>query len=116
LGTPNNLDAVASANKQQIQRADSLSFMSPSIPNVGQELLVIGASFNKQWQGKVTPPIEGTTGVFVLKPESISAKPNPNSTLESTRLTMEQQLKGVGFRALDAIKRAATIKDYREKF
>jgi len=116
LGTPNNLDAVASANKQQIQRADSLSFMSPFIPNVGQELLVIGASFNKQWQGKVTPPIEGTTGVFVLKPESISAKPNPNATLESTRLTMEQQLKGVGFRALDAIKRAATIKDYREKF
>jgi len=116
LGTPNSLEAVASANKQQIQRADSLSFMSPFIPNVGQELKVIGASFNKQWQGKVTPPIEGTTGVFVLKPESISAKANPNASLDNTRTTMEQQLRSTGFRSLESIKKAATIKDYREKF
>jgi peptidyl-prolyl cis-trans isomerase D len=106
LGSSNNLEAIASSNKQQVLRADSVSFPSPFIPNVGQEMKVIGASFNKQMQGKVMTPIEGATGIFIMKPESISAKPNPNGSLENTRTMMEQQLRSVGFRSLEAIKKA----------
>jgi len=116
IGTPNSLETVASSNKVEVRRADSVSFSSPFIPNVGQELKVIGASFNKQGQGKSSAPIEGTGGVYVLKVEQVYAKPNPNANIENSRNTMEQQLRRQGFQSLESIKKAATIKDYREKF
>ena len=116
IGTPSNLESVATAHKVQVLRADSVSFASPFIPNVGQELKVIGASFNKQLQGKTSSPIEGNSGVFVIKPESISAKPNPNASIDATRTNLEQQLRRSAFQSIEAIKKAATIKDYREKF
>ena len=116
IGTPSTLETVASSNKVQVLRADSVSYSSPFIPNVGQELKVIGASFNKQWQGKLSLPIEGNSGVFVIKPETIAARPNPNANLESTRASVEQQLRRAGFQAMESLKKAATIKDYREKF
>jgi peptidyl-prolyl cis-trans isomerase D len=116
IGTPNSLETVASSNKVEVRRADSVSFSSPFIPNVGQELKVIGASFNKQGQGKSSAPIEGTGGVYVLKVEQVYAKPNPNANIENSRNTMEQQLRRLGFQSLESIKKAATIKDYREKF
>jgi peptidyl-prolyl cis-trans isomerase D len=116
IGKPASLEAVASSNNVQISRADSLNFSSPFIPNVGQELKVIGASFSKQGAGKVLSPIEGSTGVFVVKPESIAAKPNPGGSVDAVRSNLEMQLKSFAERSLESIKKAATIKDYREKF
>jgi peptidyl-prolyl cis-trans isomerase D len=79
-------------------------------------LKVIGASFSKQGAGKVLSPIEGSTGVFVVKPESIAAKPNPGGSVDAVRSNLEMQLKSFAERSLESIKKAATIKDYREKF
>ena len=116
IGNPTSLDAVASAHKVQVLRADSVGFASPFIPNVGQELKLIGASFNKQWLGKVAGPIEGNSGVFVLKPESVYAKPNPNASPDALRMMLEQRLRQGGAQSIEALRKAATIKDYREKF
>ncbi len=117
LGNPASLEAAASSSGQAIQRADSLSFAAAFIPNVGQEAKVIGAAFNKGWQGKVTPPIGGNGAVFVLRPESIFAKANPNADIEQLRNNfLMQQRSSISYRAMDALKRSATIKDDRAKF
>jgi len=117
LGKPATLEAAASSANQQVQRADSLSFAQAFIPNAGQEAKVIGAAFNKAWQGKVTPPIGGNGGVFVLRTESIFAKANPNADVEQQRnMMMLQQRSAVSYRAIEVMKRAATIKDNRGKF
>jgi peptidyl-prolyl cis-trans isomerase D len=117
LGKPATLEAAASAANQMIQRSDSLSFASPVIPNVGQEAKVIGAAFNKSWQGKVTPPIGGNGGVFVLRTETIFARANPNADVEQQRnMMMMQQRSSISYRAIEAMKKAATIKDNRGKF
>lgn len=117
LGGAKTLEAAASATGTQVQKADSISFASPVIPNVGQEAKVIGATFNKQWLTKVTPPIAGNGGVFIIKPENLSAKPNISGNLEQQRLGMQMQMKSMsGFRSLEALKKSADIKDNRSKF
>ncbi len=117
IGTVNTLEATASAMATHVQNADSISFSSPVIPNVGQEAKVIGATFNKEWKGKVTPPIAGNGGVFIIKSGNISAKPNVNGNIEQQRISMLMQMKSMsGYRSLDALKKAADVKDNRAKF
>ncbi len=116
IGNASTLEAVAAATKQVVQKADSVEFGQAMIPNVGREFEVVGAAFNKQWQGKITPPIEGTQGVFVVKPEGISAKPNPASNIEQQRIMLGDQLKSMAPRAIESLKKSATVKDYRGEF
>ena len=116
LGKPATLEAAAGAGGQTIQRADSVSFGAGFIPNVGQELKVIGAAFHKAWQGKVTPPIGGSGGVFVLRTDNVFARPNPNADIEQQRnMFLMQQRSTISYRAIEAMKKAATIKDNRGK-
>jgi peptidyl-prolyl cis-trans isomerase D len=53
-------------------------FSTPFIPNVGQEPKVIGAAFNKVLLNKLSPPVTGNGGVFVMKVENQSAITNPS--------------------------------------
>jgi peptidyl-prolyl cis-trans isomerase D len=117
LGKPATLEAAAGTGGQTIQRADSVSFAGAFIPNVGQEAKVIGAAFNKAWQGKVAPPIGGNGGVFVLRTENVFARPNPNADIEQQRnMFLMQQRSSISYRAIEAMKKAATIKDNRGNF
>jgi peptidyl-prolyl cis-trans isomerase D len=118
IGSANTLDAVSKATGQPVLKADSISFASPFIPNVGQEPKVIGSSFNKQLQGKqASEAIAGNGGVFVIKVENIIAKPNPGADPEELRKNQEQQEERlVTYRAMDALKKTAKIKDNRAKF
>ncbi len=117
IGTVSTLDAVAKATNQQVLKADSVLFAAAFIPNVGQELKVIGASFNKQLVGKpASEPIAGNGGVFVIKVENVSAKSNPVD-IEQLRKNEEQQQRSViTYRALESLKKTAKIKDNRAKF
>lgn len=116
IGNANTLQAAATATGVQVQRADTISFASPVIPNVGQEAKVVGASFNKQWRGKTTPAIAGNGGVFMIKPENISAKPTANADIEQQRTAMLAQMKSMsGYRSLEALKKSADVKDNRAK-
>jgi peptidyl-prolyl cis-trans isomerase D len=117
IGNANTLEAIAQANKQNIMRADSIQFNSSFIPNVGNELKVLGASFNKDYQAKVSPAIKGEMGVFVIKVENIFALPNPGFDVKQQQAAMQQQLSGMaGYRTLEIMKKAADIKDNRVKF
>jgi peptidyl-prolyl cis-trans isomerase D len=97
------------------QRVDSLSFASPFVPGVGAEPKVVGAAFNKSLIGKSTKAIEGTSGVFAVKPESIGATAimQDVATLQSTLL---QAVQSNIYRGFEAIKKSATIKDNRSTF
>jgi peptidyl-prolyl cis-trans isomerase D len=118
LGTPATLEAAASTGGQNVQRADSLLFSSPMIPNAGQEPKVIGFAFNKQLAGKpASAPIPGNGGVFVIKVENVAAVPNPNADLQQQRFMQEQQQKSrITYTLVDALRKLATVKDDRGKF
>lgn len=111
-----SLDAMAQAIGQPVQRADSLSF-GGFIPGVGNEPKVLGAAFNKDLQGKVSGPIAGANGVYAIKVENIGAKPAMGADVESQRQAAMANLKGqISYRAMDALRQAADVKDYRNKF
>jgi peptidyl-prolyl cis-trans isomerase D len=117
IGSASTLEAVAQATGQQVLRADSLAFNSTFIPNVGNELKVLGASFNKEYQTKISAPIKGEIGVFVIKVDNIYAVPNPSFDAKAQQANMQQQMGAMtGYRAIEILKKAATIKDNRIKF
>jgi peptidyl-prolyl cis-trans isomerase D len=112
----NSLEAYAQSAGTSIQRADSLSFQSFSLPGVGTEPKVIGAAFNKNIQAKVSEPIAGVTGVFAVKGEGISAKPS-FGVIDDQRKSIENNMRSqIGYRAMDALRKAATVKDLRSTF
>jgi len=114
IGTTTSLEALATANASQVSTIDTLRFADPFIPNLGPEVKVIGAAFNKAIQNKISPVIEGQSGVFVIKPGAIGALPNLATDLESQRKAMQAQLKQFGLgQTFEALKKAAEIEHTR---
>jgi len=113
----NNLEQIAQAAGVTVMHADSVSFAQPFIPNIGNEPKIVGVAFNKSIQGKVSEPIAGSTGVFVIQGGNISALPNTNMNVEDLRRQLENQQKQMGgYRSMEALKKAADIKDNRFDF
>lgn len=111
------LDEISRSAATSVQTADSISFQAFVIPNLGNEPKIIGAAFNKQIQNKVSDPIAGNSGVFVIRGEGISATSSLESNPTTLRQTLETQLKSqIGYTSLNALHDAASIKDYRFKF
>ncbi|HYF32435.1 MAG TPA: SurA N-terminal domain-containing protein [Chitinophagaceae bacterium] len=117
IGKPANLQAVSAATGQPVQRADSISFGAAFIPSVGQELKVIGAAFNRAWLNKVSEPIAGNGGVYVIQTESIFARPNPGADIEQQRtLAADNIRRRLAELVFIALRDAADITDNRRKF
>ena len=117
IGKPASLEAVTASTGQPVNRADSLRFGMPNIPNGAQEPKVIGAAFNKALAGKLSEPITGNMGVYVIKADVASAVPNPGADVERQRQFMQMNLRRqVSQRALFSLRRGADIKDYRGNF
>jgi peptidyl-prolyl cis-trans isomerase D len=77
---------------------------------------IVGASFNKAYQNKVSPIIEGTTGVFVMKVNGIQSKPAETAEAlqqrVSSRSTALRNQTGSWF---EGLRKQADIKDERSK-
>ena len=113
----NTLEAIAQTAGASVQRADSVGFAQPFIPNVGNEPKITGAAFNKSLQQKVSEPIAGNTGVVVVRGERISAVAQPGNNAEQIKMQLENQYKQMGgYRSMEALKKAANIKDNRFDF
>ena len=117
IGTPATLEAVASATNQQVSKTDSLSFARPFFMNAGQEGKVGGYVFNPATKGKISTPVAGNGGVYVLRTENVYAKQNEAGNTEQQRLAMTQNQKSAAGRGVveASLKKAATIKDNRSK-
>ncbi len=113
----NTLDAIAKSAGVAVQKADSVSFQAFIIPNIGNEVKIIGSSFNKQIQNKVSAPVAGATGVFVLRGEAISATSSLSANAAMLRQTLEAQMKSqIGNTSMNALRQSASVKDYRSTF
>jgi peptidyl-prolyl cis-trans isomerase D len=118
LNNPTTLEAAAAVYTKPIlvAGADSLlTFTAAMVNGIGQEPKVIGASFNKAYQTKVSPPIAGETGVFVIKVNGIGMKAaDPASNTLDSRLVQQRQ--AAMYQSFESLKKMANIKDKRSKF
>lgn len=113
--TPTLETAVAAYPNLQVATAgadSSLTFSSSAINNVLNEPKLIGASFNKAYQTKVSEPIEGMTGVYVLKVNSTGTKNLDIPANSSKEKNMAQQM---AYGWFEGLKKTAAIKDERSK-
>ena len=121
LGNTPTLESAATAYNKQVLTAgadSSITFNSPLINNIGPESKIIGASFNKENQTKVSAPIIGKTGVYLIKVNSIGTKaPDTPEAITQQRTEHKNQLRNsAASNWFDGLKKKATIKDNRSKF
>ncbi|MEO7443982.1 MAG: peptidylprolyl isomerase, partial [Ferruginibacter sp.] len=85
LGTNPTLQAAASAYSREISSVgadSSVTFNAQIINGLGIEPKLIGAAFNKAYQGKPSPAFAGTNGVYVVQVNSYGIK-NADSPQEA---------------------------------
>jgi len=117
MGVVTDIAAAAAKFNVTVQRADSVSFSSPFIPNVGNEPAVVGSAFGKANLNKVSAPFKGNTGVYVLRTESVTSIPNQNNDYSVLRQEKEGQMRNyTGSMAEKGLMDAAEVKDNRIKF
>lgn len=106
-----NLDAIAKENKVTVQTAADLTIQSPIINNAGFEPKVVGVALNTK-ANSVSAPVEGNSGVYVLKTKSVTKAPATKDYAQ--QITSLQSTSGqAANRIFGTLKDKAKIKDYR---
>lgn len=121
LKNPTTLEAAAAAYQLQVlsSGADStLTFDAQIINGIGNEPRVAGASFNKEYQSKVSPAFAGNTGVFVIKVNSVATKAPVSPDLEKLQMNeqLNRNIQDALNQSFNALKKTADIKDNRSRF
>lgn len=112
--TGSSLEAIAKANVAKVEQAANITMENPVFGLVGAEPKVVGTAFSLA-TNKVSAPIEGVTGVYVVKNLStVKAPALKNHTAYVAKL--KQQTANDAGRILPALKANATIEDNRSKF
>ena len=132
VGKVTTLEAVSEKTNQPVQVADSIRFSGPSNNPISYDPTIVGATFNPANQGKpVNEPLEGRYGgVYVIKVDSVTATVVENADINAQRQNLESQARmrilmsnqysqygyGQQYDPAAVLRKAATIKDNRNKF
>lgn len=121
LNNPTTLEAAATAYNVQVLTTgqdSTLTFEARIINGIGNEPKIAGAAFNKDYQTKVSPAIAGNTGVFVIKVNSVSAKPAlPEMIAQQQKVgKIMSQIQSALGQSFEGLKKMAKIEDFRSKF
>jgi peptidyl-prolyl cis-trans isomerase D len=113
--TGSSLDAIAKTSGAAVQQAIDVTMENPVLTGgVGQEPKVVGNAFALS-AGKLSAPIEGNTGVYVVKNNStVKAPVLKDHTAYVAKL--KAQSAGDFNRVMPALKDKAEIKDNRKQF
>ncbi len=113
--TASSLEAIAKATASKVENAVNVTLDNPVLNGgVGQEPKVVGNAFVLA-PNKISAPIEGNTGVYVVKTTSIVKAPAVKDVAPYVAKLKAQSANDVS-RVLPALKDIADIKDNRRQF
>ena len=112
--TGSSLLAIATANKVTVQQAIDLTIENPAMPGAGYEPKVVGTAFAAA-AGKVSAPIEGNAGVYVVVTKTNVKAPNLKKHDEYVN-KLKQQVSSYAGRVVNALRNEADIQDNRAEF
>ena len=112
--TGSSLLAIAAANKVTVQQAIDLTIENPAMPGAGYEPKVVGTAFAAA-AGKVSAPIEGNAGVYVVVTKTNVKAPNLKKHDEYVN-KLKQQVSSYAGRVVNALRNEADIQDNRAEF
>jgi peptidyl-prolyl cis-trans isomerase D len=110
-----DLPAIAGDYGVPVDTFNSVTFNQNNIQGLGNEPKVIGIAFSLEENG-VSEPIEGNTGVYVVK---VLRKPQAGTAtnIPQLRRTMSSSVRSqVAMRLMQAMRDNADIEDYRSRF
>jgi len=110
-----DLPSIAQQFGTQVDTAQNVAFNATFVPSLGFEPKVIGKAYTME-QGSVSAPIEGKTGVFVVKVLSKPAAGQANNIPELRRTMSSPVQQQVPARLIQAMKKNADIEDNRSRF
>ncbi len=115
--TGTDLGAIAAQFNAKIDTARQVSFVSPFVPGLGQEPLVVAAVTSTELN-KTTKPIVGETGVYVATvtqkvANAASAQVDPANMKMQMTMQARGQVRG---RLISALRKAASVTDNRKNF
>ena len=120
ISNPASLDAVAQTFGVQVLTAgedSSLTFNAQIINGIGNEPKVTGAAFDKGLDGKVSAPIAGNTGVFLIQVTSTGKKAVAEDLWkQQEQATQSRETQSALQQSFMGLRKMAKIKDYRSKF
>ena len=108
------IDALSTKVGIPVMSVPNLSFATFNIPNLGQEPVVSGTLFTIP-QGKLSAPIKGKTGVFVVVVDKLTPAPPTKDYLPSQKQVMSGFQQRVDQDLYNAMKEKAEIQDDRGK-
>ncbi|WP_432222816.1 peptidylprolyl isomerase [Flavobacterium sp. TMP13] len=109
-----SMDAVAKAAGTTVLQATDVTLANPMLTGVGFEPKVVGTAFALA-ANKMSAPIEGTTGVYVVQTKSVLKAPALKDHASYVASLNSQNASQAG-RVLPALKDNAKIKDNRSQF
>ena len=115
IDSGSDLESIATAFESTVKTASQVSFNATQVPDMGNEPKVIAAAFNQELN-KVSKPIDGEIGVYVIE---VTFKPEPTkpTDIPAARRTASSKVNNqVNFRLFESLKGQTTIKDQRYKF
>ena len=112
--TGSSLEAIAKAVGGTVQQATDLTMENTMLPGVGQEPKVVGNAFALA-ANKLSAPIEGNTGVYVVKNTSTVKAPVLKSHAAYVTKLKAQSASDAN-RVIPALKANAKIEDNRKDF
>ncbi len=108
------LAAIAGASASTVQSATDLTIENAVLPGVGMEQKVVGTAFATP-ANKVSAPIDGNSGVYVVQTKSVVKAPAMKDYKEYAAKLNSANSSAPG-RVIGAIKEKADIKDDRKLF
>ncbi|MCS6904834.1 MAG: peptidylprolyl isomerase [Bacteroidia bacterium] len=114
----NNLEAIKNSYGPGpfISTAENVTFSSGSIPGVGNDPILLGTVFSLK-PNQISKPIEGTTGIYIVKVTSIEEANPTEQQLAEYRSRLSQEKRQRFQQAVyQGLKELAQIKDYRYNF
>jgi peptidyl-prolyl cis-trans isomerase D len=117
IGKITTLEAAATTIGDGINTLDSLRLSGGQL---GFEPRVVGAAFNSANKGKViSEPIEGVSGVYVMRVDDLTATPVEVANLEEQKNQLRNNAKQMAMfysPPAQTLRKSATIKDNRSAF
>lgn len=111
-----SLLSVAQKAGLEVKEASDISFNTFQIPGAGIEPNVIATATELE-QGKISAPISGNLGVYVLLVNNRTTEEVTPDVVEQTKLGLEQSnMYRSNYQSLQALLKNAEIKDTRYKF
>lgn len=109
------LEAIAQSQGQQLGTADSVNFGQGFIAGVGQEMKVVGYTFNKAFKpNTLSPGIAGRDGLYFISLLGTTSLPEQPRNIDMERKMSDYQMKANAAQlVLSGMKDAAEVKDTR---